>query len=126
MNASFVASDLLGYAAAAMVLVTFLAQSITALRALAIVSNVLFIVYAALAWLPPVLLLHALLLPLNAWRLWQAQHTARAAAARVDPELGPVAPARALASFRAVLPPMGQAPLRYSPGTNRVCERTAG
>jgi len=125
MNGTLAASDLLGYAAAAMVLVTFLAQSITTLRTLAIVSNVLFIVYAALAWLPPVLVLHAVLLPLNAWRLWQAQHAARSAHARIEPELGPAAPARALASFRAVLPPMGQAPLRRSPGTNRACEQTA-
>src|SRR5688500_6733111 len=125
MNASFTASDLLGYAAATMVLVTFLAQSITALRALAIISNVLFIVYAALAWLPPVLLVHAVLLALAAWRAWQARPSAPSARTRIEPELGPVTPARALASFRAVLPPVGQVPLRRSPGTNRACERTA-
>ncbi|CAN7763333.1 hypothetical protein LJR084_007271 [Variovorax sp. LjRoot84] len=57
--------DLLGYAAAALVLATFSARSMTALRSLAIASNLLFIAYAALTWLPPVLALHALLLPLN-------------------------------------------------------------
>jgi len=42
------------------------------LRVMAIGSNVAFIGYAALAGLGPVLLLHALLLPLNVYRLLQA------------------------------------------------------
>ena len=65
-------TDLLGYAAAGLVLATFSARSLATLRALAIVSNLLFIAYAACAGLPPVLVLHALLLPLNAIRLRQA------------------------------------------------------
>jgi hypothetical protein len=40
-----------------------------ALRAFAIASNVLFIVYAAGSDLAPILLLHALLLPINVWSL---------------------------------------------------------
>jgi hypothetical protein len=40
-----------------------------ALRAFAIASNILFIVYAAGSNLAPILLLHALLLPLNVWSL---------------------------------------------------------
>ena len=36
---------------------------------LAILSNIAFIWYAALVWLPPILGLHLLLLPLNAVRL---------------------------------------------------------
>lgn len=80
MNADITASDLLGYMAAGLVLVTFLAQSMTTLRAIAIASNVMFIAYALLAWLPPVLVLHALLLPLNAWRLWQVARSSRARA----------------------------------------------
>ena len=64
-------SDLLGYAAAGLVLVTFSLRSITALRSAAIASNVMFIAYAATAHLMPVLILHALLLPLNFWRLRQ-------------------------------------------------------
>jgi hypothetical protein len=62
-------TDLLGYAAAGLVLGTFSAHSLRALRSLAIASNVVFIAYAAFAHLAPVLLLHALLLPLNVWRL---------------------------------------------------------
>ena len=70
MNAGF--TELLGYAAAGLVLATFSARSITALRGLAIASNLLFIAYAAGAHLPPVLILHALLLPINLVRLRQA------------------------------------------------------
>lgn len=61
--------DLLGYLASALVLATFCTRDMVPLRALAITSNLAFIVYAVWAGLPPVLLLHALLLPLNAWRL---------------------------------------------------------
>ncbi|RYY67897.1 MAG: hypothetical protein EOO24_52870 [Comamonadaceae bacterium] len=63
--------DFVGYGAAALVLATFSLRSMTALRAMAIVSNLLFIAYASLADLAPVLVLHALLLPLNLVRLWQ-------------------------------------------------------
>ena len=74
-------TELLGYAAAGLVLATFSARSIIALRALAIASNVLFIAYAAGAHLPPVLILHALLLPINLLRLWQALAERRRAVA---------------------------------------------
>jgi hypothetical protein len=65
-------TEWLGYAAAGLVLATFSARSITALRVLAIASNVLFVAYAAGAHLMPVLILHALLLPINLARLGQA------------------------------------------------------
>lgn len=65
-------TDLLGYAAAALVLATFSVRSIVPLRLLAIASNVMFIGYAAAAGLVPVLLLHAALLPINAVRLVEA------------------------------------------------------
>ena len=61
--------DMLGYLAACAVLATFSVRSSTAPRALAIISNLLFIAYAACANLSPVLALHALLLPLNMWRV---------------------------------------------------------
>jgi len=79
MNAGL--TELLGYAAAGLVLATFSARSIAALRALAIASNLLFIAYAAGAHLPPVLILHALLLPINLLRLRQALSERRRAAA---------------------------------------------
>jgi CRP/FNR family cyclic AMP-dependent transcriptional regulator len=112
MNADIAASDLLGYLAAGLVLVTFLAQSMTTLRAIAIASNVMFIAYALLARLPPVLLLHALLLPLNAWRLWQAARAQPRATERIEPSL--VLPAPSMASFHAGLPPIGRRPQRVA------------
>ena len=103
MNAGFVVSDLLGYSAAGLVLLTFLAQSMSMLRAVAIASNVMFIAYALVAWLPPVLVLHALLLPLNAWRLWQTARAQPRVSERVEPSL--VLRAPSMASFRAGLAP---------------------
>jgi hypothetical protein len=104
MNPDTFASDLLGYAAAGLVLLTFLAQSMGTLRAVAIASNVMFIGYALLADVPPVLLLHVLLLPLNAWRLWQASRTPAPTPARIEPTLPSLAPT--LAAFRAGTPPV--------------------
>ncbi len=66
--------DALGYVAAGAVLATFSVRSIKTLRALAMLSNLLFIAYAISANLPPVLLLHALLLPLNALRLYEVMN----------------------------------------------------
>jgi hypothetical protein len=117
MNPDTFASDLLGYCAAGLVLITFLAHSITTLRALAIASNVMFIAYALIAWLPPVLVLHALLLPLNAWRLWQASR----AQPREPPRHEPTWSAPPLASFRAGLPPIApRRPAAGSPGASRT------
>lgn len=91
-------NDLLGYAASMLVLVTFSARSITTLRIVAMASNLMFIAYALAASLPPVLLLHMLLLPLNAWRLWQSAVRARKAAGRTaNGKSGPAAPPGALA-----------------------------
>lgn len=64
-------TDLLGYLASLLVLMTFCMQGMVALRFLAIVSNVAFIGYSLLADIQPVLLLHALLLPTNVYRLAQ-------------------------------------------------------
>lgn len=121
MNPDTFTSDLLGYAAAGLVLVTFLSQSMSTLRAVAIASNVLFMAYALLAWLPPVLALHAVLLPVNVWRLWQAARTAAAPPERIEPTL--IEPTPALASFRTQLPPLGL--LSAPPDTGRAGERTA-
>lgn len=63
--------DVLGYAASALVLATFCMRGMVALRVTAIASNVAFIAYGASASIDPVLLLHVLLLPLNALRLAQ-------------------------------------------------------
>ena len=62
-------SDALGYAAAVVVLASFLMRSMVSLRLVAILSNVLFLSYGYLADIHPVFLLHAALLPINIARL---------------------------------------------------------
>jgi CRP/FNR family cyclic AMP-dependent transcriptional regulator len=64
-------TDPIGYAAATLVLATFCMRSMRSLRWVAIASNLAFIAYALLAELGPVLVLHALLLPVNVVRLLQ-------------------------------------------------------
>lgn len=64
--------DLLGYAAGALVLAAFGMRDMRALRLTAIASNLAFAAYGAWAGIEPVLVLHALLLPLNLLRLAQA------------------------------------------------------
>lgn len=63
--------NLLGYAASATVLVTFCMRTMIPLRIMALASNVLFIAYGYVDHLCPVLLLHAILLPVNAFRVIQ-------------------------------------------------------
>jgi hypothetical protein len=124
MNPDTFASDLLGYSAAVAVLLTFLAQQLHTLRALAIASNLLFIAYALVAWLPPVLALHLLLLPINAWRLWQATRAPEPAPVRCEPVL--VLPAPTLASFHAGTPPIAPAARRTSTDGHPSSDRGGG
>jgi CRP-like cAMP-binding protein len=63
--------NLLGYAASATVLATFCMSTMIPLRVLGLASNVLFMAYGYLDHLTPVLLLHACLFPVNAYRLIQ-------------------------------------------------------
>jgi CRP/FNR family transcriptional regulator, cyclic AMP receptor protein len=69
--------DLLGYTAASLVLATFCAKSMVTLRAVALCSNVVFVLYAIEASLWPILLLHAVMFPLNLLRLREAFGTER-------------------------------------------------
>jgi hypothetical protein len=62
-------TDLAGYTASTMVLLTFMTKDMRLLRVLGLFSNVAFITYGILVWLPPVFYLHLLLLPVNAFRL---------------------------------------------------------
>ncbi len=64
--------DALGFLAAGLVLATFCMKRLIPLRALAITSNVSFILYGYWAGIEPVLLLYIVLLPVNAFRLLQA------------------------------------------------------
>jgi hypothetical protein len=69
------AANLVGYLASALVLATFCMRDMVALRLTAIASNLAFIAYGASAGVDPVLMLHVLLLPLNAVRLAQARQS---------------------------------------------------
>jgi hypothetical protein len=69
-------TGIIGYFASTMVLLTFITKDMRHLRFIGILSNVAFIGYGALAWLPPVLCLHILLLPLNMVRLMELPRTA--------------------------------------------------
>ena len=63
------AADLLGYAAGLMTLIAFAQTEVRRMRLAAIAANVLFILFALAVAAFPVLALHALLLPLNLYRL---------------------------------------------------------
>jgi hypothetical protein len=62
-------ASLMGYAASAAVLATFLMRKMVPLRMIAILSNVLFVSYGYAEHIYPVLCLHIALLPINAYRL---------------------------------------------------------
>jgi hypothetical protein len=71
------ARDVLGYLASALVLCTFSVKSMRLLRWLGIASNVSFISYAVIAGMPPILILHSLLLPMNIYRLIEIERSQR-------------------------------------------------
>jgi hypothetical protein len=69
--ASMFTWDAVGYLASGLVFAAFCMKDITPLRIVAVGSNFAFLVYGLAFGLVPVWLLHALLLPINCWRLWQ-------------------------------------------------------
>jgi CRP/FNR family transcriptional regulator, cyclic AMP receptor protein len=72
-------SHTIGFIASGLVLATFSMKDIVNLRIVAICSNFAFIAYGLTLDLPPVWLLHVILLPLNCWRLAQAWPSSRPA-----------------------------------------------
>jgi hypothetical protein len=72
-------SEISGYVASTLVLLTFVAKDMRALRIVAIFSNLAFITYSTVEWLPPVLFLHLVLLPLNIVRLAEIVRATHAA-----------------------------------------------
>ena len=62
-------TPIVGWTAAGLVLATFCCERMASLRLIAIASNLAFISYGCLAHLWPILALHAIMLPLNTWRL---------------------------------------------------------
>jgi len=64
-------TDFLGYLGSALVLAAFYAKDMMVLRIAAIGSNLAFIAYGWIDNLTPILILHAILLPLNVVRIVQ-------------------------------------------------------
>ena len=60
----------LGLLGTALLLASFLVKSMLPLRALALASNVCFIGWGYLEWVWPTLALNSVILPLNAWHIW--------------------------------------------------------
>lgn len=65
-------SDALGFMAALLTLATFVQTAMVPMRVSAIGANMCFVGFGALADCYPVLALHVILLPVNAYRLWTA------------------------------------------------------
>jgi len=61
-----------GFLASGLVLAAFCMKDMRQLRMVAVASNVAFLTYGFALGLTPVWLLHLVLLPVNAARLWQA------------------------------------------------------
>ncbi len=70
--------------AALLVIVSTFVKTMIPLRWLAVGSNVGFIVYGLLLPAPLMVLLHAVLLPVNLWRVWQMIGLTRRVAATAD------------------------------------------
>ncbi len=75
--------ELVGYIASALVVLTFTMNDMRSLRVAAVSSNVAFLAYGFSLDLGPVVSLHAILLPLNLWRLARSRSNARDIVARI-------------------------------------------
>ena len=80
--------DIAGYCASVLVFSAFYMRAMAPLRAIAIASNVAFIAYGLGGGLYPVLILHAVLLPLNCLRLLQMRGVMRRVRAGLQGNLG--------------------------------------
>ncbi len=77
----------LGYLASVLVFATFFMRSRVRLRQVGIASNVVFVGYALVGHIIPVLVLHAFLLPLNCWRLWELHQSRKKLDAAMNGEI---------------------------------------
>jgi hypothetical protein len=62
-------AELIGYLGSAVVIATYSMRTMVPLRIAAIASNVILLFYGYLLAAYPIMIMHAILLPLNAWRL---------------------------------------------------------
>jgi CRP/FNR family transcriptional regulator, cyclic AMP receptor protein len=96
--------DAIGYFAAGMVFVAFGMKEMVPLRIVGMFSNMAFIAYGLGLDLTPVWLLHAVLLPLNGWRLAQALRSAGRTVG-IDPGAGKSGPVRRPWPYPSMPPP---------------------
>ena len=80
-------SLIIGYLASALMFSTFFMHMMIPLRIVAIVTNIMYIIYSLMTGLMPMLLLHALLLPLNTVRLFQMRRLVRSVREAVEGDL---------------------------------------
>ena len=109
--------ELLGYAGGALVFATFYLKTMIRLRLVAIASNVVFIIYAYMGHLVPILVLHILLLPLNVWRLFEVRQLI--AKVRASAQTGMQAPELIVPYLRSVWRSKGEA--IFSRGDDADC-----
>ncbi len=70
-------AEALGWLAATLMVLTFAVREARTMRSLAVATNIAFFAYGVAASLAPVLVLHALLLPINLWRWSECQVASR-------------------------------------------------
>lgn len=63
--------EIIGFAGSILTVVTYLTRRMVQLRMMAIASSLCFAVYGTMIGSPPLILMEAVLLPLNGWRLYQ-------------------------------------------------------
>lgn len=67
----------LGVLGTAFLCASFLVKSMLRLRALALASNVFFIAWGYVEWVWPTLALNSVILPLNAWHIWEIRRLSK-------------------------------------------------
>jgi hypothetical protein len=102
--------DILGYLGGMLVFFSFYLKTMMRLRVVAIVSNVVYVCYGLTGQLMPILVLHALLLPLNLWRLIEVKQLIRKV--RMSAQTGTPAPQLIVPYLRPVRRNKGEAVFR--------------
>lgn len=81
------AFEMTGYIAAILMFATFYVKMMVPLRIIGICTNVAFFTYGVLDGLTPIIILHTVLLPVNAYRLYQMLRHTRDARQAAEGEL---------------------------------------
>jgi CRP/FNR family transcriptional regulator, cyclic AMP receptor protein len=99
--------EVLGYVGGLLVFSTFYLKTMIRLRLVAIASNVVYVAYALMGHMVPILVLHILLLPLNIWRLVEVKRLIRKV--RASAQTGMAAPELIVPYMRKVRRKKGDA-----------------